>query len=127
MIEGIDHFVLTVGDPEVTASFYERALGLPTIRQGSRLALACGSQKINLHRAGEEIVPHATRPTPGGADFCLRATCPLGEVIRRLDEAGVAVELGPVERNGAYGPMLSVYFRDPDGNLVEVADYLGID
>lgn len=127
MIEGFDHIVLTVSDPEATAAFYERALGLPTLRQGGRLAVACGSQKINLHRAGAEIVPHAARATPGGADFCLRASCSLDAVIRRLEEAGVAVELGPVQRSGALGPMQSVYFRDPDGNLVEIADYQGID
>lgn len=88
-----------------------------------RLALAFGDQKFNLHQAGRELQPHATRPTPGSADLCLVSAVPLAEVQRRLRALSVPVELGPVARTGATGPITSVYLRDPDGNLVEVSTY----
>jgi catechol 2,3-dioxygenase-like lactoylglutathione lyase family enzyme len=90
--------------------------GLPT-------ALGFGKQKINVHEAGRTFEPKARVPTPGSGDFCLVADRPIGEVCARLEANGVTVELGPVERMGARGPMMSVYFRDPDGNLVEVSEY----
>ncbi|MER8462258.1 VOC family protein [Mesorhizobium sp. M1396] len=125
MIAGIDHFVLTVASLEVTCDFYQRVLGFERIdTPGRPTALAFGTQKINVHEVGRTFEPKAKAPTPGSGDFCLIADRPLGEVSTRLAANGVVVELGPVERVGARGPMMSVYFRDPDGNLVEVSEYL---
>jgi catechol 2,3-dioxygenase-like lactoylglutathione lyase family enzyme len=76
-----------------------------------------------LHQAGQEIAPHAARPVPGSADLCLVTTTPPDEVIAHFRAQGVPVEEGPVPRTGARGPITSVYFRDPDGNLIEVASY----
>ncbi|EPR39367.1 Glyoxalase-like domain containing protein [Desulfovibrio sp. X2] len=124
---GIDHLVLTVRDAARTIAFYEAALGIRGRREKGRAWLELGSatapQKINLHEEGREIAPHAQRPMPGAGDFCLVAPEPLEVILTRLTAAGVSVELGPVERMGAAGPMRSLYFRDPDGNLVEVCEY----
>lgn len=119
----LDHLVLTVRDIEVTCRFYERALGMETITfaQGRR-ALRFGAQKINLHQAGHEFEPKALRPTPGSADLCFLTDVPLEQVIAHLDACDVAIIDGPVRRTGATGPILSVYFRDPDGNLIEVSN-----
>jgi catechol 2,3-dioxygenase-like lactoylglutathione lyase family enzyme len=121
-IRALDHLVLTVADPDATAEFYER-LGMQreTFGEG-RLALRFGDQKLNLHRAGAEIAPHAERPTPGSADLCLLIDGGLAAAERDLAAAGIAIEVGPVERAGATGPIRSLYLRDPDGNLVEVAE-----
>jgi catechol 2,3-dioxygenase-like lactoylglutathione lyase family enzyme/GNAT superfamily N-acetyltransferase len=119
----IDHIVLTVADLARTIDFYERALGMRAVTFGQgRRGLAFGRQKINLHVAGREFVPHARVPQPGSADFCLIVPGPLDDAIARLAAAGVPVELGPVEKIGATGPLSSVYVRDPDGNLVEIAE-----
>jgi catechol 2,3-dioxygenase-like lactoylglutathione lyase family enzyme len=93
-----------------------------TFGQG-RKALAFGAQKINLHQQGKEFEPKAHQPTPGSADLCFIASVPLTEVMRHLESCGVTVIEGPVERTGARGPMVSVYFRDPDMNLIEVSNY----
>jgi len=123
LIDRIDHFVLTVKDVEASCRFYERVLGLRRVDFDGRVALHFGGQKINLHRAGHEFVPKARQPAPGSGDFCLIALTPLDAVIAHLKTCGVAIELGPVPKTGARGPMRSVYFRDPDGNLVEVSNY----
>jgi len=123
-IDRIDHFVLTVADVEATCAFYEAAIGATVVRgPGSRCAIQFGRNKINLHAHGREWSPRALNPTPGSGDFCLISTVPLAAIQERLAAAGVAVELGPVERPGALGPMQSIYFRDPDQNLVEVSCY----
>ncbi len=122
-IDRLDHLVLTVRDVDATCAFYERALGMETVTfAGGRKALAFGGQKINLHQAGHEFEPKAAHPTPGSADLCLITETPLAEVVAHLTACGVAVEEGPVPRTGARGPITSVYVRDPDGNLVEVAN-----
>ncbi len=122
-IDRIDHFVLTVRDPEATCAFYSRVLGMhPVTFAGGRKALAFGNQKINLHQAGREFEPKAERPVPGSADFCLITSVPLAEVMAHLDSCGVAIIEGPVAKTGATGPLRSVYFRDPDSNLVEVSN-----
>lgn len=124
MIAGIDHFVLTVRSVDDSCDFYQRVLGMTRHDEPNRpTALLFGSQKINLHEVGRTFEPKAEAPTPGSGDFCLVAARPLAEVCASLAANGVAVEVGPVERTGARGPMMSVYFRDPDGNLVEVSDY----
>ena len=121
-IASIDHLVLTVSDPEATVAFYER-LGMRREEFGDgRIALRFGNQKLNLHRAGNTIQPHARRPTPGSVDICLLVEGTLDEVERELERAGVVFELGPVPRTGATGPLRSLYLRDPDGNLVELSE-----
>jgi catechol 2,3-dioxygenase-like lactoylglutathione lyase family enzyme len=120
----LDHFVLTVTDQQRTVEFYRRVLGMQPVTFGQgRLALAFGSSKINLHQAGREFTPHAARPAPGSADICLVTTTPIDQVLAHLRLQRVAVEEGPVPRTGALGPMESVYIRDPDGNLIEIASY----
>ena len=122
LIASLDHLVLTVADPEATVAFYER-LGMRREEfDGGRLALRFGGQKINLHRAGQPIQPHARKPTPGSADFCLLVEGLLDEVECELEQAGVVFELGPVARTGAMGPIRSLYLRDPDDNLVELSE-----
>jgi|SRR5690348_375384 len=123
-IDRIDHVVLTVADIEATCRFYTRVLGMKRVEFGGRVALAFGRQKINLHRVGHEYEPKARRATPGSGDFCLIAATPLEAVAAHLSACGVIVEVGPVPKTGALGPMRSIYFRDPDGNLVEVSNYV---
>jgi len=125
MIESIDHFVITVADLEATLAFYEGALGLEIVRSHGRPAsLAFGSQKINVRQVDRTFEPKAARPTAGAADFCLVTALALDEVAARVRDRGVDIELGPVERTGARGIMTSIYFRDPDGNLIEVSKYV---
>jgi catechol 2,3-dioxygenase-like lactoylglutathione lyase family enzyme len=121
-VVSLDHLVLTVRSVEATCSFYSRVLGMSVVAFGEgRRALAFGSQKINLHEQGKEFEPKAERPTPGSADRCLLTDIPLAEVVSHLEALGVPLVAGPVARTGAVGPIRSVYFRDPDGNLVEVS------
>jgi len=123
-IDHLDHIVLTVADIDATIAFYTRVLGMTAVTfAGGRRALAFGPQKINLHRAGHEFSPCARRPTAGSADFCLITKIPLEGAMAHVQSCGVAVEEGPVDRTGAIGPLRSFYFRDPDGNLVEVSNY----
>mgnify|MGYP001473545224 CR=1 FL=1 len=124
MIERLDHLVLTVADIDVTVDFYERVLGMRHERFGAgRSALVFGRQKFNLHQAGREFEPKAARPTPGANDLCLITQWSMAQVLEHLAGQGVSVEEGPVARTGAVGPIESVYFRDPDSNLIEVSRY----
>lgn len=124
-IDSLDHLVLTVADVEATCTFYQRVLGMEVVTFGAgRKALAFGAQKINLHQAGREFEPKAQRPTPGSADLCFLTSVPLPQVQAHLAACGVTVSEGPVQRTGAQGPILSVYFRDPDLNLIEVSNRL---
>jgi catechol 2,3-dioxygenase-like lactoylglutathione lyase family enzyme len=107
---------------EATVAFYEKLGMRREVFDESRIALRYGAQKLNLHRAGAEIAPHAHRPTPGGADVCFLVEGPLEDVVAELAAVGIPIELGPVERTGAQGPLRSVYVRDPDGNLVELSE-----
>lgn len=124
MIERLDHLVLTVTDIPRTVAFYERVLGMrhETFGQG-RSALVFGQQKFNLHQVGREFEPKAARPTAGAIDLCLITRWPLDRVLAHLKAQKIDVEEGPVARTGALGPIESVYFRDPDGNLIEVSRY----
>jgi catechol 2,3-dioxygenase-like lactoylglutathione lyase family enzyme len=129
LIDRVDHLVLTVADIEATTVFYERALGMRREffrgPQGQpRHALLFGNQKINLQDRDTDTPTKAKVPTLGSGDFCLIAAVPLDEVIAHLRAQAIPLEAGPVPRRGALGPLRSVYFRDPDGNLVEVAEYL---
>ena len=123
-LASIDHVVLTVRDIDATIDFYTRVLGMTEVTfAAGRKALAFGAQKINLHAAGREIAPHAARPTRGSADVCLVTRTALPAAMAHVRACGVAIEEGPVPRTGATGPIESFYFRDPDGNLVEVSNY----
>ena len=122
-IQRIDHVVLTVADVDRTLAFYARVLGMTPVSFGEgRRALAFGDQKLNLHQAGREFEPKALRPTPGAIDLCLVTDVPLDQVAARLRSESVAIEHGPVDKVGARGPLRSLYFRDPDGNLIEVSN-----
>jgi catechol 2,3-dioxygenase-like lactoylglutathione lyase family enzyme len=128
LADRLDHIVLTVADIQATAQFYARALGFEyEFFRGPegqpRHALLFGAQKINLQDASTETPTKARVPTRGSGDFCLVAAAPLDEVIAHLTAESIAIEAGPVPRRGALGAMRSVYFRDPDGNLVEVCEY----
>ena len=121
MIAGIDHVVLTVADIEAAVAFYGRALGMqPVSFAGGRRALQAGTQKINLQTLGME---RRNRAATGSGDLCLLADRPLAEVVAHLRAEGIAILEGPVAKTGARGPMMSVYFTDPDGNLIEVSEY----
>lgn len=123
-VEHLDHFVLTVADVEATINFYEAVLGMRSITFGAaRRALAFGKSKINLHAASQPLSPHAQHPLPGSADLCFIVLLPIAEVLAHLERCGVSIEAGPGPRSGALGPIVSVYFRDPDGNLIEVSNY----
>jgi catechol 2,3-dioxygenase-like lactoylglutathione lyase family enzyme len=123
-IDSIDHVVFTVKDINATCDFYAKVLGMETVTFGEgRKALAFGSQKINLQQLGRESTLIAEKPTPGSADICFVTSVPVSDVIVHLNSCGVRLIGGPVERNGARGLMMSVYFRDPDLNLVEVSNY----
>lgn len=129
MIDSLDHLVLTVRDIDATLRFYESALGMQAIRftakDGSaRVALGFGRQKINLHPQGGEFEPKAERPMPGSADLCFLTARPLKDVIALLIARDVAILEGPVQRTGATGQILSIYIRDPDGNLIEISNLL---
>ena len=129
LADRIDHIVLTVADIEATTRFYERALRFKreTFRGPDgqqRYALTFGRQKINLQDRSTVTPTKAARPTFGSGDFCLIAAVPLDEVIAHLAAQEIALEAGPVPRRGAVGALRSIYFRDPDGNLVEVAEYV---
>jgi catechol 2,3-dioxygenase-like lactoylglutathione lyase family enzyme len=123
-LKGIDHFVIPVSSIDDAVAFYGRVLGAKEIRYGEgRSALAIGSQKINLHAEGRAPQRRARRPTIGSADFCVEVAGPVDSVLAHLRSVGVTVEEGPSPRNGARGTMTSVYFRDPDENLVELSVY----
>lgn len=125
MIKCLDHLVLTVRDLDATLVFYRDALGMEARRfgnRGERVALHFGSQKINLHEAGKEFEPKADRPTPGSGDLCLLTDEPVEGLKANLEASGQTVIDGPVQRNGATARLVSIYLRDPDGNLIEIAN-----
>ncbi len=123
MIDHLDHIVLTTRDKERCIDFYTRVLGMRLETFGAgRVAFKFGAQKINLHEYGKEFLPKADVPTPGSLDLCFIASLPLDEVIARLRAENVAIEEGPVMRTGANWPIRSVYVRDPDLNLIEIAE-----
>jgi catechol 2,3-dioxygenase-like lactoylglutathione lyase family enzyme len=122
-VHRIDHVVLTVADVDRTLAFYERVLGMTPVSFGEgRRALAFGDQKLNLHQAGREFEPKALRPTPGAIDLCLTTDVPLDQVAAHLRSESVTIEHGPVYKIGARRALRSLYFRDPDGNLIEVSN-----
>ena len=125
-IERIDHLVLTVCDIDATCDFYSRILGMQIVTFGNdRKALQFGNQKINLHQVGKEFEPKALNATPGSADICLVTATPLYQVIDLLIALSVELlEPNTVRRTGAIGMIESIYIRDPDGNLIEISNYV---
>ncbi|MBD3670642.1 MAG: VOC family protein [Gammaproteobacteria bacterium] len=122
-ISHLDHLVLTVRDIEESVSFYASVLGMERQVFGEgRVALVFGNQKLNLHLAGQEFEPRAELPGPGSADLCFITEMPLGQAMEYVCACGVEIIEGPVKRTGATGPILSFYIRDPDSNLIEVAN-----
>lgn len=121
MISHIDHLVLTVADIEASVAFYRRALlATDSTFANGRRALHFGNQKINLQVLGMET---RNRAAVGSGDLCLVTTWPLADVVAHLRREGIGIVEGPVPKTGAMGPMTSVYFTDPDGNLVEISSY----
>jgi catechol 2,3-dioxygenase-like lactoylglutathione lyase family enzyme len=124
-ITAIDHLVLTVADIPATVRFYVDVLGaqakeFPVADGSTRWALDIGAQKINLHVHGHEFEPKSTHPTPGSADLCFVSDAPADLWLAHLGALGIPVEDGPIKRTGATGPILSIYLRDPDQNLIEI-------
>jgi catechol 2,3-dioxygenase-like lactoylglutathione lyase family enzyme len=128
MMISLDHLVLTVRELEATIRFYCDGLGMEARWFGpnrERVALHFGSQKINLHEVGKAFEPKADRPTPGSGDLCFLTDQPVAELKVKLEAAGLTIIEGPVPRTGAVSPILSLYLRDPDGNLIEIANEVG--
>lgn len=124
MIDRIDHVVLTTRDEAAAVYFYTEVLGMQLEYFGdNRKAFVFGQQKINLHVAFQELEPRAHLPVPGSQDWCFIAHVPLDQVLQTLQTHNITIEQGPVDRTGATGPIRSVYVRDPDGNLIEIAEY----
>ena len=129
MITSLDHLVLTVTDIVASVAFYRDILGMQAIEfeaaDGSRRwALAFGAQKINLHPAQAPFAPHAAKPRAGAADLCFLSPTPLEAWSTYFEACGQQVIDGPVQRSGALGPLVSIYIRDPDGNLLEIANQI---
>jgi len=123
MLKSIDHIVITTRDLDRCVDFYTRVLGMTLERYGEgRLALKFGDQKFNIHPPGFDAGIKARTPTPGSLDLCFLADRPLGEVMARLKQHNIAIEEGPVTRTGARFAIRSVYVRDPDDNLIEIAE-----
>lgn len=122
MIQKIDHLVITTGDIAACLEFYDK-LGFRAVTGAGRYELHAGDFKMNVHLLGKELLPHAQNVRTGSADLCFEITGNLEEYKKHLEEKGLNIELGIVERTGVKGPMQSIYLRDPDGNLVEFCSY----
>lgn len=120
----LDHCVIHVSNWERSNDFYTRVMGATLIPRGKGFAYRWGSNQLNCHGPGVDATPVAADPVrPGNSDLCFVWAGPIADARAHLERQGVAVELGPVERNGAQGRGTSVYFRDPDGSLMEFISY----
>lgn len=127
LVDSLDHWVLTVKDIQLTVDFYESVLGMQKFVFGdNRQALRFGQQKINLHEVGKEFEPKASNVQSGSADMCFVTSVPIDDVVTHIEACGVSIIEGPVNRSGANGEIVSVYLRDPDGNLIEISNYIEI-
>jgi catechol 2,3-dioxygenase-like lactoylglutathione lyase family enzyme len=123
LVDALDHLVLTVQSIPRSIAFYERVLGMEAREfKPGRYALHFGRQKINLHEVGHVVDPNVKHATPGSADVCFLTRMPLAEVIAHLQREQVAIVQGPVRATGAQATLQSLYFYDPDENLIEVAN-----
>ncbi len=121
MISHIDHIVLTVSDIERSVQFYKRVLQMEEVSfVNGRKAVKFGNQKINFQRLGQE--PRNLAQV-GSGDLCLISSWSLDEVVRHLANENVEIIEGPAQKSGAVGTIESVYFLDPDSNLIEVSVY----
>ena len=129
-IQSIDHIVMQAADVAATVAFYTEIMGMehsefqPPTGGPVRQSLHFGNQKINLHNASSPYIPHAKNPVAGSVDLCFITGQPLGDWQQHLANHGVEIEDGPVRKTGANGPLLSVYIRDPDDNLIEISNYI---
>jgi len=122
MLSGIDHLVVNVTDVGRAVDFYSRVLGLDVrYRDAQQVDLMLGDTALRLHQIDSDVAPTAATPPPGSLDLCLRCRLPLDEFQQHLEALDVEIELGPVNRQGANGPIISLYLRDPDGNLLEIS------
>ncbi|SDL20597.1 Catechol 2,3-dioxygenase [Modicisalibacter muralis] len=121
MLTGLDHLVVTVTDIPRAVDFYTRVLGLEArYRDAERVDLVLGDMALRLHQAGTPVSPKAVQPTPGSLDLCFRSALTLDEIHDHLGALQIPIEEGPVARQGTSGPIMSLYLRDPDGNLIEI-------
>ena len=129
-IHSIDHIVMQAVDVLDTIKFYTEILGMthsefqPPTGGPVRQSLHFGAQKINLHDAGSPFRPHAKTPAAGSVDLCFITQQPLSDWQQHFSNFGIVIEDGPVRKTGANGPLLSIYIRDPDGNLIEISNYI---
>lgn len=122
-VDSIDHIVITVKDINKSSTFYTSVLGMKMRLYGDgRVLLHFGKQKINLHKAGEELSPHSHYPTSGSTDICFLTNIPLEKAMQDVLKHNISIEEGPVKRSGAQGDIISFYIRDPDGNLIEISN-----
>ncbi len=124
-ITHLDHLVLTVADIEASLHFYSHYLGMGIVTFAeNRKALSFGQQKINLHQRGKEFNPKAAYPSCGSADLCFIIDTPVEQAKLQLQQQGIEIIEGVVERTGAIGKIVSIYLRDPDQNLIELSNYI---
>lgn len=129
-IQSIDHIVMQAADVAATVAFYTEIMGMehsefqPPTGGPVRQSLHFGNQKINLHNASSPYIPHAKNPVAGSVDLCFITDQPLGDWQQHFVNHGVEIEDGPVRKTGANGPLLSIYIRDPDDNLIEISNYI---
>jgi catechol 2,3-dioxygenase-like lactoylglutathione lyase family enzyme len=120
----LDHCVIHVSDWEISNTFYRDVLGAELVPRESGWSYRFGDEQLNLHGPGVSPSPVAKLPVqPGNSDLCFEWPGPIDEAMEHLERNGVEVEMGPVERSGARGTGTSVYFRDPDGSLLEFISY----
>jgi catechol 2,3-dioxygenase-like lactoylglutathione lyase family enzyme len=120
----LDHCVIHVSDWERSNAFYRDVLGAELVPRGSGWSYRFGDEQLNLHGPGVDPTPVAKLPVqPGNSDLCFEWPGPIDKARKHLEQNGVEVELGPVERSGTRGTGTSVYFRDPDGSLLEFISY----
>ena len=130
-LEKIDHVVITVKDLNKTIDFYTNILGMKLEEFSStlddsqiRYALSFGSQKINIHEEKKPIKPNALNPSSGSMDICFISKNKINDWVNHLVKKGINIEIGPEKKTGALGPILSIYIRDPDFNLIEISNQL---